>query len=278
MYIHAHTRSMRFLTLTLLCLVTAVTASESIFNFSSCPGLEGLEIPASLVLRGNAYGIMRKSGTVRSADGSTAIMDFETKCMGWSPTDAKFTLPGTDTQIARLDQDNVAIGNRIRVRDCHDNVVTIIDEDILSSIISLRIQMKYDIERPDGTVFARTNALHLFDTTMSVSEDDADFASYDFPFGESIRKLWLGEQDATLVFTNSTTPLGAPGSDRMVTVALGVYYIVLASLSRDSKGRIVPPMCNQAYRLGMIFGIVGGIVVVGIVALLVWGRLKKRRS
>ena len=260
--------------LVLSALVVTNCADE---NISSCPNISSVTFGDTLTLKGDSFGIMKKSGNVLDSN-NNVLLSFKTDCLAWSATDAQIFLPNSDTLIARLDQDNVAIGNRIRLRDCNDNIIAIFQEDIVSSIISLKIKIQYFINNPDGNVMGKSDAIHLFDTNMKMYQNNEAYASFDFPFGEAVKKMWLGEQSATLTFTNSSVPLGSPGEDRFLSVALGIYYLVLLSLDRDSRGNIEPPLCNQVYRTGLIIGITIGCVVFVVSVYLMFRFLQKRRN
>lgn len=252
-----------------ICLIHSVSA-----NISNCSNISFTDV---LTLKGDSFGIIKKSGSVFDSNGNK-LLTFKTDCMAWSATDAQLFLPDSENMVARLDQDNVAIGNRIRLRDCNDNIIAIFQEDIVSSLISLRIKVKYFIKDPSDTAIAESDALHLFDTNMNMYQNDVNYANFNFPFGEAVKKMWLGEQSATLTFTNQTTTLGEPGNERFLSVALGIYYLVLLTLSRDSDGKIQPPMCNQAYRTALILGIVIGCAALFGIGFLIVRYFRKRRS
>ena len=137
-------------------------------NISNCSNISFTEV---LTLKGDSFGIINKRGSVFDSNGNK-LLTFKTDCMAWSATDAQIFLPDSENMVARLDQDNVALGNRIRLRDCNDNIVAIFQEDIVSSLISLRIKVKYYIKNPSDTTIAESDALHLFDTNMNMYQND----------------------------------------------------------------------------------------------------------
>jgi hypothetical protein len=243
-------------------------------NISNCSNISFTDV---LTLKGDSFGIIKKSGSVLDSNGQK-LLTFKTDCLAWSATDAQIFLPNSETMVARLDQDNVAIGNRIRLRDCNDNIVAIFQEDIVSSLISLRIRVKYYIKDSSDITIGESDAIHLFDTNMNMYQNNVNYGNFNFPFGEAVKKMWLGEQSAILTFTNQTTSLGESGNERFLSVALGIYYLVLLSLNRDSNGKIQPPMCNQAYRTALILGVVFGCATLFGIGFLIVRYFRKKRS
>lgn len=227
--------------------------------------------PQSVIIRGNSMGIMSKSGSILDSQTQEPILDFKTSCLAWAPADAVFTFPGTTQVFARLNQQNIAIGDKIRLQNCNETVISIYREQILSTITTLGINLKYNIQDASGNTYAETNSFNLFDTSMSVSQNNEVVSTFAMPFGEKIKKLWLGEQDATISFSSSSQPL-ANGEDRMIPIGLATYYLILASLSRDKNGQIVPPLCNTLYRGAIIGGAIGGVVVLFLIG---WGISRK---
>jgi len=227
--------------------------------------------PQSVIIRGNSMGIMSKSGSILNSQTQEPILDFKTSCAAWAPADAVFTYPSSSQVFARLNQQNIAIGDKIRLENCNGTVISIYREQILSTITTLGINLKYNIQDTSGNTYAETNSFNLFDTSMSVSQNNQVVSTFAMPFGEKIKKLWLGEQDATISFSSSSQPL-ANGEDRMIPIGLATYYLILASLSRDKNGQIVPPLCNTLYRGAIIGGVIGGVVVLFLIG---WGISKK---
>ena len=239
-------------------------------NWGTC---ENPSFSNSLIIRGNSFGIMSKSGSILDGVTQQPILNFKTSCLAWAPADAVFTYPNSNQVFARLDQQNLAVGDKIRLKNCNQTVITIYREQILSTIISLGFELQYDIQNPQEVMYAQTDSIHLFDTSMTVRQNNEIIATFNMPFGEKIKKMWLGEQDATISFSGNQTL--SSGENRMVPAGLATYYLILASLSRDSHGNIVPPVCNTLYRWGIIIGVcIGGIAVLCL-GLFIWKKLKK---
>ena len=256
--------------LTILLLFTANTIAVPYINWGNCSDFP--VFPNNLIVRGNSFGIMSKSGSVIDSSTNAPLLDFKTSCMAWAPADAVFTFPNTETVFARLNQQNMVLGDLIRLENCNGTVITILREQILTTLISLGFNLKYDIQTPQEVTYATTDSFHLGATSMTMTQNNEQVAQFLMPFGEKIKKMWLGEQDATMTFTSGSNQSLANGENRMIPVSLATYYLILASLERDNKGKIIPPLCNQMYRVGMILGICAGVAVAALIGYCIWNK------